>query len=127
MYNRKTSIILIGIILWSLISSVWGGAMGEKLDYKAEIKSRLKTINISDGVNREEAKILAQNYLIDNNLDNLLIISKPSIEFDRRRKDSWLITFPTTREVRLKQGLSWGSVLINKRTGEVKYLGEGPS
>ena len=127
MYNRKTSIILIGIILWSLISSVWGGAMGEKLDYKAEIKSRLKTINISDWVNREEAKILAQNYLIDNNLDNLLIISKPSIEFDRRRKDSWLITFPTTREVRLKQGLSWGSVLINKRTGEVKYLGEGPS
>jgi len=101
--------------------------MGEKPNHKAEIKAKMKNIDISDGVGKEEAVILAQNYLLDNGLDNLLVTSKPSVENSSIKEGYWLIIFPTIKSVRSTQGLEWGSFRVDKKTGKVVYLGEGPS
>lgn len=102
--------------------------MGEKPDYKTQLKEKLKQVDIADGVNKEEAIIIAQNYLIDNGLDNLLVISKPKIEEKHHYGDNyWCISFPTNSKVKWTQGLKWGVALVDKKTGKGEYTGEGPS
>lgn len=110
-----------------LIISKMGDAMGERINYKVEIKRKFESINISNGVNKGEAIIIAQKYLIDNNLDNLLIISKASVEENNSKEGKWLLSFPTFARIKATQGLEWGSVFVDKKTGAVTYLGEGPS
>gem|GEM_PF-3403422 len=103
--------------------------MGENRDIKITIKEKLASVNLSDGVDKEEAIVIAQNYLIDNGLDALLDVSKVRKTDDQKSPwgiEDWLISFSTTSKARRQQGLKWGSLLVNKKTGVVKYLGEGP-
>ena len=101
--------------------------MGEKLDYKSQIRENYKNINLLDGVDREEAVIIAQNYLIDERLDKLLVISKPDVKNCDSDDRYWLVIFPTNFKVKLTQGLKWGSALVDKKSGKVIYRGEGPA
>lgn len=82
--------------------------MGERPNSKAGIKAKMEKIDIYNGVSKKEAIIIAQNYLVDNGLDDLLVVSKPSVENSSIKEEYWLITFPTIKNVKLTQGLEWG-------------------
>lgn len=99
-------------------------------DYRA----KLNQVDISDGVSKEEAIILAQNYAIEDGWEESSVLSKPSVRDSSFTMDGegrplapcWEVTFPTKWGVRLRQGLVWGIVLIDKKTGQVKGSGAGP-
>jgi len=99
--------------------------MGEKpLDYYRE---KLKEVNIFDGVSKEEAIILAQNHIVDDEeLRTMCIVQKPKIDESRLSEGYWRIQFP----LRWKYGIGWlrrWSILyVDIKTGEVKYAGETP-
>lgn len=123
----KIKLIFLLLLIILFVNTKAGVAMGEKLDYKSQIKEKYKNINLSDGVDQEEAIIIAQNYLIDEGLNNILVISKPDVENYDAKEGYWLVSFPTTIKVRWTQGLKWGSALVDKKSGKVIYRGEGPS
>lgn len=115
--------------------------MGEKPDYKTVIREKLKQVDISDGVSEEEAILLAQNYMINQKEDfsRNFVLSKPKVvevnlndpmfrKLDNTiYKENWVISFPATLEFKLKTGLKWCEMFVNKKTGQVRYSGEGPS
>lgn len=103
--------------------------MGERPDYKTEIREKLKHVDTSDGVNEEEAIIIAQNDLItrDENVDKFCILSKPTVIESPYAKDCWLVSFPTTLKVKRTRGLKWTTIYIDKKTGEIKGGGASPS
>lgn len=120
-------IFTVAIIL--TLNSLQGVAMGEKFDYKAEIREKFKNIRLSDGVNKKEAIIIAQNYMINEGSEfckNFNILN-PTVEEDPMFPEDWIVGFPTTLKFRLKTSLKWNAMFINKKTGLVKYSGEGPS
>lgn len=121
----KKKIIL--MFLTALLITNKGVAMGKRPDYKTEIQEKYRQLNLSDGVSKEEAIIIAQNYLIDEDLDSLLIVTNPKVESYDIKEGYWLVSFPATFKVRWTQGLKWGSALVDKITGKVIYRGEGPS
>jgi len=96
-------------------------------------RSRLKAVDPSDGVNKEEAIIIAQNHLLDVG-ENGCLLSRPSVRDSHFTVDGagrplapcWEVKFPTTWGVRLKQGLFWVMVLVEKQTGYIKGSGAGP-
>jgi hypothetical protein len=123
---ERTFIIIIFSILFSgLFFFKEGDAMGER---KPSHKKSLSEVNLSDGVDKEEAIILAQNYLVNTGRDDFLITSKPKV-FEKHAYGAnyWRVTFPTTPKVQREQGLEWGALIVDKETGKVQYLGEGPS
>lgn len=121
-------IILVIFLYFLLSAETTGGAMGLNLNYKEQVKEKYKNINLSDGVNKEEAIIIAQNYLIREELDKICDIATGEVVGDMyNNSEYWHVSFSTTHKVKGEQGLKWASVYVNKRTGEVKYGGEGPS
>lgn len=111
------------------LNSLQGVVMGERPDYKAEIREKFKNVRLSDGANKEEAIIIAQNYMIneENDFCKNFNILKPTVEEDPKFPEDWIVGFPTTAAFRLKTGLEWNAMYVNKKTGEVIYSGEGPS
>jgi len=105
-------------------------------DYNS-YKEKLKEIDKSDGISREEAAIIAQNYAIEQGLDKNYIITKPAIEdFEFSNKlyswNEWRVIFKATFGESIKQGgifgfiaRWWICVHVDKTTGEVKSTG-GP-
>lgn len=94
-------------------------------------KEKLKEINKSDGISREEAIIIAQNYAIEQGLDKDYIITNPTVK-DFTSSNDWEITFKATYGESIKQGGIFGSIVrwwicvhLDKRTGVVKSMG-GP-
>ncbi len=94
---------------------------GRPYDYYRE---KLKEVNISDGVSKEEAIIIAQNYVIDmieknDDFFKKLGISKPQLSEDPwytdRFREEWIILFP------MRYGFlkTWNVIYVNKKTGEV--------
>ncbi len=71
-----------------------------KLDV-ADLRTQLNTVNITDGVNSDEAKILAMNYMLDNGNDEYWIIAKPKVTEDGN-KEVWTVSFPPIED-------GWGS------------------
>ena len=104
--------------------------MGDKPDYKSQIKEKFKEIDLSDGVSKEEAIVIAQNALIENGGDKDCILSSAKIfaEDDPYwNKDWWHISFKTTLKFRSRTGLEWIIGNVNKKTGEITAGGGGPS
>lgn len=122
--SRSLTLLLCGVCLLGM-----GGTMTPE-----QCKTRLKTIDLSDGISKEEAIIIAQNYSIDEGSEKFYILSRPSVKDSSFTVDGagrplapcWEVRFPTMWRVRLKQGLLWGTVLIDKQTGHVKGSGAGP-
>ena len=100
-------------------------------DYRAQ----LQQVNFSDGISKEEAVIIAQNHLIKGGTDKEVALSKPSVEDSRFTVDGaghplapcWEVNLNATWKVRLESGLKWYSVHIDKKTGQIKVSGWGPS
>ena len=127
--NKK----IIPMLLMLLLTTNKGVAMGEVPNYKTEIKEKYKQIDVSNGVSKGKAVIIAQNYMIEKKLDRDYIITKPKVE-DLLMFNQWEITFRATYVESIKKanifGLIgmfkwWISVSVDKKTGEVKSVG-GP-
>lgn len=129
----KKKIILPLLIL--LLTTSKGVVMGESPNYKVEIKEKYKQLNLSDGVTKEEAIIIAQNYMIEERLDKSYAILKPAVEdFEFSQWNEWRVIFKARYIESIKQanifGLIgifkwWISVNVHKKTGEIKSVG-GP-
>ena len=119
----KSIIATIFLIIVFFVTNSKGMAMAKR-PYDC-YREKLKEVNVSDGVGREEAIIIAQNYIVDKieegeDFYKKLGISKPKISEDNRFKEKWIISFP----VRLGIFKTWGVLYVNKKTGEVIYGGE---
>lgn len=90
-------------------------------------KAKAQQVDLSDGVSKEEAVIIAKNYAIEKREDDRCIISRPHVEESSLIDGCWSIKFPTTWRVRLSQGLKWAEIHIDKKTGQIKASGWGPS
>ena len=109
-----------------------GGTMGRSPDY---YRAQLKLVDLSDGVSKDEAIIIAQNNLIDDGTDKEVSLSRPSVEDSRFTVDGagrplapcWEVRFNANWKVQLESGLKWVRVLVDKKTGQIKSSGWGPS
>lgn len=106
--------------------------MDTNSDYKSRIKEKLKAVNFSDGIDKEEAITLAQNYLIEKGYDkdiNVLRIHEVTDTHYIYGNKFWFISFSAKLKVKIKQFLLWNNlweaVLVDRQTGVVQYIG-GP-
>ncbi len=95
------------------------------------LKNKLDSVDSLNGVNKEEAILIAQNYLIEEGLDKGYVIRKPSV------KDygaEWEVVFNATYAESMKKANIFGalgifkwwiSVGVNKGNGAVTSVG-GP-
>lgn len=139
--NKKSSSIFLVMILISSLFTSKGAAMGDMSNYRAQIKEKYKKVDLSDGVSKEEAIIIAQNYMVEQKeaFWRVYKLSRPKVvDVDLNDpifrkldsaiyKENWVISFPTTLKFRWKTGLKWNTIYVNKTTGKVQYAGEGPS
>lgn len=126
MRNKITLPLFLIIVIVILINTNKGIAMAGKSDYDY-YKEKLKGVSISDGVNKEEAIILAQNYIIDDRkLKIMYIVQKPKIYETRLSEGYWEVQFP----LRWKYGIGplrrWGVLYVDIKTGEVEGGGQAP-
>ena len=109
-----------------------GGTMAKSSDY---YRAQLQQVNLTDGVSKEEAIIIAQNNLIDDGTDKSCVLSRSSVKDTGFTVDGaghplapcWEVRFNATWKVRLESGLKWCEVLVDKKTGQIKVSGWGPS
>jgi hypothetical protein len=123
----------IPLLLWLSLSVLLpseGLAMAQAPDYKEQIKEKYKKVDLSDGVSKEEAIIIAQNYLIERGIDKTYKLESAEVFGEDDPfwdKNSWHIGFYTKLGERLKTGLKWCSFHVDKKTGSVLGGGCGPS
>lgn len=89
-----------------------------------EVYSR---IDYSDGVNKKEARSIAQKFILDNNLQNDVMISMPFHGTSQQVDNCWLFKFEADFNVILSKGYKWYAVHVDKTTGEIKLSGWGPA
>jgi len=90
-----------------------------------EIVQSAKTTNVSDGVDRHEAIVLAQNYLIENGLDARHDIYRVGLVMDEG--DHWSVQFNSGVSRGASQTRRFGfaepiSVKVDSTTGKVQLL-----
>lgn len=122
--------IILTLVLLFLITFIpsKGVAMGSAPNYKEQIMEKYKKIDLSDGDSKEEATIIAQNYLFEKGIDKDCIIAKTKV-MDKEwwiPDGCWEIRFGVVPIIKQKQGLEWFSVYIDKISGEIKGSGWGP-
>lgn len=66
------------------------------------IRGGLDSVDQSDGINEDEARILAQNYMLDHNYDYDWDVTNPKVETDEQNPSLWAVTFPPLED-------GWGS------------------
>ncbi|MEW6008871.1 MAG: hypothetical protein AB1629_04475 [Candidatus Omnitrophota bacterium] len=125
---KKAGLIFSISLIILLVNNGKGIAMGEKSDYKTEIKEKFKQLDLSDGLNKEEAIIIAQNYVIDmidkgKDFYKKLVISKSSILEEWESEKDWAITVPIRRGLALMSPVEY-ILFVNKETGTVTVGGE---
>jgi len=113
-YKEKLIILSLVILLIFLKPKI-GGAMAERpIQDEMQIK-----VDLSDGVDKKEATIIAKNYLIHKGLDKNVIISRPRVRDSWLNKGYWAVSFPSNTD-----GIPFPFVVdLDKRTGEVKLAG----
>ena len=95
-------------------------------------RAKLQQVNFSDGISKEEAIIIAQNYLIEQGYfekgsQKEIAIGKPKVSDSPLIKECWVVGFPTTWQARLESGLTELVIHIDKKTGKIKSEGWRPS
>lgn len=115
---KKFIVVVNLVVLFIFLRPYNGGAMAER-----PIKDNFQEkIDLSDGVNKEEAIILAKNYLIQKGLEKNVIISKPKVRESRLFKECWAVYFPPSPKMRAGGPFDF-VVDVNKNTGEIKLAG----
>jgi hypothetical protein len=127
---------LIFLILFVIILSTTSCAsvpIKERSSQYNYYKEKLKGVDRSDGISRQEAIIIAQNYLIEEGWDKDYIITRPTVE-ELDFGTEWEVIFKATYSESIRRanifGLVgifkwWICVHIDKKTGEVITVG-GP-
>lgn len=125
----KKGFITLGILTILVLSISYGkgGAMAEKPDYRIQIKDKFSQLDLSDGVSKEEAVVIAQNYLIEKGIDKDCNILKPEVKESKLVDNCWAVGFNAAARVRSESGLEWFALHIDRNTGEIKGQGWGPS
>lgn len=90
-------------------------------------KAQPQQVNTSDGISKEEAVIVAKKYLVEKGYREGYVISKPTVTESSVVEGCWTVSFPTTWRVRMEQGLKWLAVDVDKKTGQIRSAGWGPS
>jgi hypothetical protein len=103
------------IMLASCASSPKGGSF---------YKNQLNEINQSNGIDGEEAIIIAQNELIKEGIAEDYHLNKPRIEDSDLLEESWFVKFYLKWEFgytleRLFLGTPWYGFYIDKKTGAI--------
>lgn len=115
-----------------LLLPLKGSAMGNNPKKTEQIKQEYTKLNLSDGVNKEEALIIAQYFIINDpsTLSSNVIISSAEVGESGLKNvigDCWAVGFDATSKFKRQTGLKWFTVHIDKKTGEIKTTGWGPS
>ena len=123
--------LLIGVFIMLLLP-LKGSTMGDNPKKTEQIKQEYAKLNLSDGVNKEEALIIAQYFIINDPsaVSSNVIISSAEVGESGLKNvigDCWVVSFDSKFRVKLQSGLKWFTVHIDKVTGKVKTWGWGPS
>jgi hypothetical protein len=115
-----------------LLVPLKGSAMGDNPKKIEQIKQDYAKLNLTDGVNKEEALVIAQNFIINDSStlsSNVNIRSGEVGESGLKEVvgDCWAVGFDAIAKFRRQTGLKWFTVHIDKLTGEIKTTGWGPS
>ena len=99
-----------------------GTSRGDKI---AQIKEKAKAVDASDGISKEEAVLIAQNLLIENNIEEADVLH-PTVRESWLIKGCWAVTFNLSWRYRAEHGLRWYAAHINKKDGKIMTSGPGP-
>lgn len=128
--KKRILMFLLSIISILSIINSQGLAMADKpSDY---YKMKLKEVNVSDGVNKEEAILIAQNALIEEGIGDDYRISAPIAIESSLVKGCWFVKF--NEKIKFGHTLErifltlvgggphppWYGFHIDKKTGEIK-------
>lgn len=95
---------------------------GRAMAAKPNEESLRMDIDLSDGVNKEEAIYLAKGYLIKKGLEQNVVISRPKVKESRLIENCWVVYFPPSVKI---GGLFSFVIEVDKTTGEIKLAGWG--
>ncbi len=102
--------------------------MSFRRDNVEKVKEDYKKIDISDGVNKDEALIIGKYFIATHqDLDVTENVKIKTAEVDQSglNDDWWAVGFDTSFKFK-RRGLQWYTVNIDKNTGEIKARGFGP-
>lgn len=114
-----------------LLVPLKGSAMGDNPKKIEQIKQDYAKLNLTDGVSKEEALIIAQNFVInDSYASSSVVISSGKVMesgFKKTLGNCWAVSFNAQLKVKRQTGLKWFTLHIDKATGEIKVKDWGPS
>jgi len=114
-----------------LVFSSKGLTMGEHQKKNTNFKKNFSELNISDGVNKDEAKAIAENFIKNDNYLSTAVVIPTAKVFESGLKDvigdCWAVNYRAKLSIKMKTGLKWFIVHIDKSTGEIKTTGWGPA
>ena len=125
----KTKIITVFFIINVLAAE--GCAMNSNSE-----KNNTQNFEKSNFITEEKALMFAKQYLTPKgrklyNFKRMRLIEKKDPDYALFTNEDfekyWIIIIPTKFKVKVLQGLEWGIVYVDKKTGEVKPGGMGPS
>lgn len=121
--------IILGCLIFSIIfMPLKGFAMEKNSQLISKIKKNYQQIDFTDGISKEEAIIIAQYDLIKDEGKNWdLNIKRHRVKEGWLVQGCWSVIFDATLGVKLKSGLKWYAIDVDKKTGEIKVRGWGPS
>ena len=97
-----------------------GCAMANKAsDYKY-YKASMNTVNYSDGISKEEAIIIARNSMIEDGDAKDFNLANPTVESGGLNDELWDVEFKARLWLEATRGIFFGTVYIDKKTGQVK-------
>lgn len=120
--KKSLSTICLSLLIIIGIISLWNTEGVAGMRDKSAYKTRLKEINITDGVDGKEAIIIAQNYLIGERLDKNCIIFWPKAKDSFLYDNAWTVNFPPSIKVIFNTPFAF-QVHIDKKTGKVISAG----
>ena len=106
-----------------------GLAMGNNPRKAKKIQTAYENLDLSDGVSKKEAIVIAKHFIINENefAKNNARLNSAEVEESGLVENAWAVGFDAKLKYRLKSGLKWFTVDIDKNTGEIKVVGWGPS
>ena len=125
-FRKITSVFFVALVLFGYSIE---DAMGMGQNDGAQIKEKFKKIDLADGVDEKEAIIIVQNALIESGDDKNCVISSAEVFAQNDPywgKDSWHVSLRTTFRERIRSGLRWTVVNVDKKTGKMTPGGGGP-
>ncbi len=130
--KRPVSLInksLAAFAVWELIYCTSFALEAQSMERKSSDhqQTEAQSINASDGISQAEAIVIARNIVVEKGISKSCKISRPKVKDSTRVENCWSVEFPANWKVRLKQGLVFFSVDVDKKTGEMKAWGWEPS